>query len=1171
MTAPSVFDLTGPLPRGTTVLEASAGTGKTYAIAGLVTRYVAETSRRLPELLVVTFTRAATAELRDRVRRRLVDAANHVEAVRAGADPASGDPVLAHLARGRDGVLAERQTRLQRALAEFDAATISTIHGVCQHVLWGLGLASDLDRDARLVAEQSELIEEVVDDLLVQTFHDRSDLPQIPRADLITIAWTVVGNPDTPLVPTAADDPAVQLRVDLARQIRDEVSRRRRGRRVLSYDDLLTRLDATLRDPVRGAAARDTLRARYPIALIDEFQDTDPVQWNILSAAFAGRRAHQTALVLIGDPKQAIYAFRGADVYAYLVAADRADRRQTLATNWRSDAALLDALHVVFDGAHFGDADIAYRQVASAQRDRGSRLVGAPDPAPVRLRIVGHHRHLAGTRGRLRTPAVREHIAEDVAADIVALLGSGARVRGDHGADRPLLPRDVAVLVRSNAEAAQVQRTLHDRGVPAIINGVGSVFATPAATDWRRLLEALERPSSPARVRALAVSAWIGWSGQEVADAGEAVWDDLHDAVHRWAELLRERGVAALERTVQLERDVHARLLRLPSGQRLVADLEHIGELLHAAAASEHLGPTTLSAWLHERLAETELEENDERMRRLETDDEAVQILTVHRSKGLEFGVVYCPFLWSTGGGPGIAPTFHDDDRQRLIDVGGKEGPDYAESRRRAEDEQRGEDLRLLYVALTRARHQVVAWYATAGFCEWSAMGRMLFNRGIDGTADTAGRAPVPNQDQAVAMVAALAARAGGGISVEVTPEQPAATAWAAGGVGGAELTIAAFERALDSTWRRTSYSGLTAATSAPRVGSEPDSDLIDDEAMSPGAGGALPGGATAAGARGGPGTGGGAPVGDGGAGDGGAGADGVTGVGTGHGADSDPHAALRDLPVPLAEVPGGTEFGSFVHAVLEHTDFAAADLDTALATAALEQRARFRLDDLDMATVLDGLRRMIETPLGRLVGEVRLRDVTPRDRLDEVDFELPLAGGDHPTSQVTVRDVARLMRRHLPSDDPLAGYAEQLPPYLLDRRLRGYLTGSIDLVLRHRAGGAPRFVVIDHKTNRLSRPDETLTAWHYRPAALVSGMHHGQYPLQALLYTAALHRYLRWRLPGYDPAVHLGGVLYLFVRGMLGADAPRVDGQPCGVFAWRVPVPLVEATSELLHGLVTA
>ncbi len=1147
---PAPFDLTGPLPSGTVVLEASAGTGKTYTIAGLATRWVAETDARLPNLLIVTFTRAATAELRDRVRARLVEAADHLEAVLAGTARDTADPVLVGLADGDEDLVRLRHQRLARALIDVDAATIATIHGFCQHVLDGFGISSDLDRDAELVDDLHDLVEEVVDDLLVSTYVEQTDHPRLQRGALVELGRAVVGNPGTRLAPRAPDHPEAGFRLHLATTIRDEVARRARQRRLLSYDGLLTRLDRTLRDHDLGPSARAALRRRYRVALIDEFQDTDPVQWSIVSQAFVdapgddGRAGADTgngdgsngrALVLIGDPKQAIYAFRGADVHAYLQASRQAHQRHTLSTSWRADAGLLDACAALFGGATFGHDQIPFRPVGHAPGHDAPRLVGAPDPTPLRLRLVPRHPSLPIWSGNKPAAAdVRELIASDVAADIVRLLDAEPELveRNRDGIEvsrRALRPADVAVLVRSHHEAALVQEALGTVQVPSVVGGAGSVFATPAATDWRRLLDALERPASAARVRALALTSWIGWTADDLAGADDAAVDDLHEAVHRWARLLADHGVAATVRAVQHERGVARRVLTTPGGERLLADLDHIGELAHAAAAAEHLGPPGVAVWLRERITEASDESSDDRLRRLETDHDAVQVSTVHGAKGLEFPVVHCPFLWSSSIRVGDTPVFHDEQGERRLDVGG-DHPGRDEHKASAERELRGEELRLLYVALTRAQHQVVAWYAPAGVPEWSGLGRLLLCRDDAGQPATDQEAPIPDDEAAAAAAGRLAARADGTIVVEMVPERPSTASWRADRRVDVDLDRARFARSLDDAWHRTSYTALTRLDDpTPRVGSEPEQTVKDDETTGP----ALP-------------------------------ADDADGA-------ADDPLGLRDVALPLADMPGGSDVGTFVHRVLEHTDFTADDLPGELAGVIDAELRRTRLD-LDPDELATGLDAAIRTPLGPALGDLALRGLTRGDRRDEVGFELPLdrLGDDRGGAgrAATVRDVVRLLREHLPDDDPLHGYPDTVPDALLPRSLRGYLNGSIDLVLRREVDGAPVFHVVDYKTNWLGTVDVPLTAWDYRPDALVAAMAHGHYPIQALLYAVALHRLLRWRLPDYDPHVHLGAIGYLFLRGMVGPDAPAPDGQPCGVFTWTPPASLVVAASDLLHGV---
>jgi exodeoxyribonuclease V beta subunit len=1156
--------LDGPLPRGTVVLEASAGTGKTYAIAALATRAIAEGVCELPELLLVTFTRAATAELRDRVRRRLVEAADHLAACEVALadgrplpDPGS-DLVLRSLVADPDQV-AVRRRRLSSAVTDFDAATISTIHGFSQQILRAVGLSADVRHDATLLEDPTTLLDEVVDDVYVRRYLHVPSGPdgdgRPSRKQVADLARAVVGSADADVLPRADDpDPALAELGSLAAELRTEVAARKRRHGLLAHDDLLLSLRAALADPARGDAAVAVLRERYRWALVDEFQDTDPVQWDILDRAFRDPADPGRALVLIGDPKQAIYGFRGADVQAYLAATRAADTRRSLTTNHRSDAPLLAATDRLLSGTVFGDEDIVFRRVEATEANATAAIHDPTDPAPLRFRVVGD------TPGGTGAPAVQAQVARDVAATVVGYLpaadGAPRPVLGPEGRD--LACGDIAVLVRSNVQATTIQQALREAGVPSVVNGVGSVLRTAAGPDWRTLLEALERPADQARARRLAVSPWIGWRADDLAAADDERWDDLHEQLRRWATVLRDHGVSALERTVADETALRPRLLATVGGERQLTDLHHVGELLHGAELGEERGPSSLLSWLRARRDEVadDRTPSDEQARRLESDDEAVQILTVHRSKGLQYRVVLCPFLWGGGAGLQVPLTVHEPSSgSRLVDLGPKDRDGYDVHEDLARREATGEALRLLYVAVTRAQHQLVLWWARIGGTDRSPLARVLFGRDAAGTVELTDKVALPDDAE---VPARLRGRFGDLASVTTVPKELPPARWT--GVDGptVELEARRLERTLDRAWRRTSYSGITARaaqhaapTATPpvrdHVVSEAEEPRKDDEPPAP-----TPRPASARSAEG----------------------DGPL----------DPALArLRDHALPLGDLRGGTRFGTFVHAVLEHTDFAADPLEDALAEEVARQAARTGVE-VPQARLVAGLVDALRTPLGPLAGTVddgrarTLADVPRGDRLDELDFELPLAGGDrgHPgAGRVQLAGIADLLDRHLPADDPLAGYADHLrqPGYDLD--LRGYLTGSIDLVLRvdgrwQLPGGevheGPRYLIADHKTNRLTWPD-TPTAFDYRPAALTAAMVHHDYPLQALLYQVALHRLLRWRQPGYDPARHLGGALYLFLRGMTGPTTPTVDGHPCGVASWAPPAALIVALSDLLDG----
>ena len=1135
------FDVCGPLPSRTTVLEASAGTGKTWTIAALTARYIAEGVAELGDLMLVTFGRMASNELRLRVRERLVAVEAQLTAALAPATlapaaaslgtqtgPAPGpDRVAALILDAEPAELERRHARVARALAEFDAATIATTHEFCLQMLDGLGVLGDSEPQAGFVEHLGDLTREVATDLYLRRYAT-SGLAPMTHAEAVRVADQAVSAVHSRLVPSldegsGADEGSdAAQRVAFAAQIRAEVERRKRSGRLFTYDDMLTRLRDSLADPEHGPAAARRLRDRFRIVMVDEFQDTDPIQWEILERAFHG----YSTLILIGDPKQAIYAFRGADVYSYLDAVTRADDVRTLGTNWRSDAAVVDALEALVGGASLGDDDIVVRPVTADHQDRRLRTGAEPVPA-LRLRVRPHEVDAE------KVPSVgtlRPAILADLVADVTALLASGSEVNLN-GVWRPLEPADIAVLVRKNERGEAIRDRLMAAGVPAVMHGANSVFASPTAQDWLTLLVALEQPRQLA-ARQAALTCFFGWTFTDLATADEDALIELAQKVRWWSKLLAARGVAALLETISVENRVPERLLSVAGGERQLTDLRHLAQSLHAAMTSGQLGVGALVQWLRDRIADTQRNAQTEGTRRLETDAKAVTILTVHRSKGLEFPVVYLPEAWDRfvnardeGGTLRLHEAGTDGRTESVLDVGGRFSPGRAERFARHRLEDAGEDLRLLYVALTRAQCQVVAWWAPSVNTPASALQRFLYRAAGSPTGELPASYPLSGDPMSLRVRSP---------STQLEPiEARLPVPWRVEDDSTPRLSLRTFDRSLDLEWRRTSYSALTAAVhgvdlSTPAVGSEPELAREDDESELADTGAA---GMSVD------------PVGE---------ADGL------------------DRPSPMAELPMGVEFGTAVHAVFELVDPGAGDLEAALTAATATVLARSAAGSMTVQQLASGLLPAYLTSLGPLADGRRLSDIPRRDQLAELGFEFGLAGGEVTTADVRLGGIAPLLRRHLPAGDPLTTYADRLDhPALADQTLRGYLTGSIDAVLRvGDTDETRRYLVVDYKTNWLGSMDgPVLTLGDYRPDRLAEAMMHAHYPLQALLYSVAVHRMLRWRQPGYRPEQHLGGVLYLFVRGMAGPDTPEVDGVPCGVFSWRPPAALVVALSELLDG----
>ena len=1095
------FDLLGELPTGasTTVLEASAGTGKTFALAGLVTRYVAEGKATLDEMLLITFGRAASQELRERVRDQLVDAALAID------DPSTvgENELLARVAHGTPDELAARRRNLRDALANFDAATIATTHQFCQLVLKSLGVAGDSDAGVTLVESLDDLVTEIVDDLYLRQFGQQKTSPTLTRDAALQLAREVVANPHTELRPDnpAPDSPA-GIRVGFARGVIEELERRKRRLGILGYDDLLSRLATALQG--QDAPARDQMRRRWRIVMVDEFQDTDPVQWQVIERAFAG---HAT-VVLIGDPKQAIYAFRGGDIVTYLHAASTAGQQRTLGTNWRSDQPLVDSLQTVLRGAALGHRDIVVRDVEA--RHQGHRLAGAAHNAPFRLRVVTREKFgLTGTR-TIPMDTVREHIAADLASDIKALLASGATYE-----DRPLVAGDVAVIVEAHRDARVCRDALAAAGIAAVYTGDTDLFASPAAQDWLCLLEAFEQPHRSGLVRAAAVTMFFGETAQSLADGGDELTDRVAETLREWADHARERGVAAVYEAARVA-GMGRRVLSWRAGERHMTDLAHLAQVLHETAQHEHFGTPALLDWLRSQCAQRS--GSAERNRRLDSDAAAVQIMTVWVSKGLQYPLVYLPFAFNRNVQFRDLVLFHDEGR-RCLHIGGKGSAGFTAVEVLGRQEMAGDDIRLTYVALTRAQSQVVAWWAPSWDEPNGGLSRLLRGRGL-------GEAVVPDRcEPKVTDHTALACfrtwEAAGGPVVEESKVVGAAQAPAPSLPEG--LGVRRFSRSIDLSWRRTSYSGLIrSAAESAGVDSEPEVAPLDDEVAE-------------------------VPV-----------------------VDEAPAPGV-EVASPMADLPAGATFGSLVHAVLETADPEADELSSELAREARRHLAWWPVETTaeDLAAALVPLHH---TPLGPLAPGLTLGQIGLPDRLRELDFEIPLAGGDLESGpDIRLADVGTLLRQHLPANDPLLPYADRLLGRGLgDQSLRGYLSGSIDVVLRTPFEDGHRYLVVDYKTNRLGDPDQPLTAADYSRDRVTAAMLHSDYPLQALLYIVVVHRYLRWRQPGYDPARHLGGVLYLYVRGMCGPQTPLTDGHPAGVFSWLPPAALVVALSDLLDGVVS-
>jgi exodeoxyribonuclease V beta subunit len=1145
------YDPLGPLPTGRVAIEASAGTGKTFALAELATRYLAERDITPSDLLIVTFTRAATAELRSRIREQMVNAAAAL-----GSDELGESALVDHLASEDRDV---RRRRLELAVAEFDAASISTIHGFAAQVRRTLGLSSTIDPDARLIAGTDDLVDAACADALAA-----ASVRPIPPDDFPSLTSLVeatkkkIGSPDLVLVPDGTDasvGASYVLVHDLVADAAARVESRRRVEGSIGFDDVLIELRDALTDG-SSVAAIDALRSRYKVVLIDEFQDTDRVQWEIFSTLF-GQPGSGSSLVMVGDPKQAIYRFRGADVSVYLDAVRNEPLQGlfTLTTNWRADGACIDGMHALFDGSTFGDPSIRYVPVQPSEANRDRRMRDRPTSDDEGASLSGLDLRMApkaelptGGDGTPDSSLVARLIEDDVAAHVRDLLDR-ARIpkSGDDGELRNLEPSDVAVLVTAWNQAYDLQRALARQGIPTVVAGSGSVLTSEAAMQVRYLLDALERPGDLRRVRTYALSWFELYPIDEVAAADDRWLAVLQDRLTTWSTRLADHPVVEVLAQIWQETGVVATVLGRTGGDRHVTDLDHIAEVLHAGAPLGRSSVAGLIALLEsppEGEADAE-SDGDVTARRVESEAKAVLITTVWKAKGLEFPVVCAPTLWRKPANR-RALVFTDPltgDRTLDVTLNG-EWPtkkDLEVRKEIAKREEAAERLRVLYVALTRARHHTAVWWVGTADST-NALTRLLFARDPDGNLrpgildpDEPKKAKLTVPSDPIAALAPLVVASDGALSISsVAPRTPPATKWSNRPVETAPSTldVATFDRVFDRSVSRWSFTAIT------RHAAEGLVDPFDASGSDRGA------------------------------------AD-ETG-------DEDATPTVSDGPdtpdggpvASLGSLLAGTTFGTFVHGILEEVDFHSSTLESDIERAA---RDRARRSGLDLAVLapegldgtgllVDGLQAAIRTPMGPLFSGGSLASLAPSDRLDELAFDLRIGRGDgHPSAG----DIGRLVVDCLPTDHVLIPWAEALAEGSIDVELDGYLTGSIDLVAKvNRRDGSTGFVVADYKTNRLTGRGEPQRPGDYGPQLLADAMVEHHYPLQALLYAAALHRYLRWKVPTTGGTTLVAGAAYLFVRGMTGPGVATTEsGDPHGVFTWELPAELVTGMSDLLDG----
>ena len=872
----------------------------------------------------------------------------------------------------------------------------------------------------------------------------------------------------------ALDAYILDLKLDLADEIRNELPGRMKQSNLRGYDDILGDLDAAL-DSSRGLRLTEAICETYKAALIDEFQDTDRVQYRIF------KKIHEEGslpTLFIGDPKQAIYSFRGADIFTYLEAKkDAGGNLHTLDTNWRSDPLLVKAVNTIFAGPEnpFKIEQISYKKVSPAEEQKNDLVIDSKTASGLEIIWFDQEKALKGGEARISSTYADDKIGRHLCNSIPSLLDGSCLIK-----DEPVRPRDIAVLVRYGKQGQKIQQALQEVNIPSVVNGGGNIFKTPEIYELHLWLTAVTDPSKEGRLRAALSTSLLGLSAVEVAglEKDESARDHWINKFHSWNELWNSNGFISLFRDFMESREigghdtapVQKRILSRPDGERCLTNLLHAAELIHSESTVKKLGPAQLVDWVESRITSKGAPPDAEELR-MESDAEAVQIVTIHSSKGLEYPIVFCPYI---SYGEYLRPrdkkalVYHDKDEDNKLKLNISPVSNSSEEAQVLE-ELLQEDLRLFYVALTRAKnHCAISWGAF--FSNQSKFSNSSLHWLL---------APASEENSALRDAAEnLCNESEGSIRLQeandsdplVRPREETEE----------ELTCRKFTRRLSHSWRTSSYSGLTRKKHYvhPHLPVGPDHDDGDAEPA-------------------------------------------VQGV----------HEAALAEPILLKGFGGGVTAGNCFHEIYEHLDFTESD------PAHLKELARERLDKYGLATepwldtVCETIRETLGTPLDPVVDNLQLSAIDRQHRLDEMKFLFPLSQGPGGKSSGKALDPPRLAEVFASTDSEgiPRGYANKIST--LDfSKLRGFLTGSIDLTFEFNG----RWYIADYKSNSLG---DRLGDYGKDRIAETMMSHH--YILQYHIYAVALHRYLQARLPNYDYEEHFGGVYYLFIKGMKKSLGP--------------------------------
>lgn len=1166
---------------GQRLIEASAGTGKTFSIALLFLRLLLESRIDVDRILVITFTTAATEELRSRIAARLREIADFLDQLAVDAEFEPQETILADLLAGIED-RQEASRRIADALARMDEAAVYTIHGFCQRMLQENAFESGALFELEFLESEKPLRREIIEDFWRQRFYAspleevewaiaewndpaglekciggmlakpvaeyvpsvtlqelqqakdraeesyrsiidlwrecREDVENILRFDKNLsssrkdgygpervgriLSWLAAkGNQDqmpwllpkelallgssvmrTKLVHKRIFpehiffdqfDAFLRIHTDFLRTARihtltaacrfisTEMTQRKNANAKIFYDDLLRKLDRALSGR-EASNLRQRIRSRFAVALIDEFQDTDPVQYRIVRKLFGS--GPESSLIMVGDPKQSIYSFRGADIFTYMRARrDTPEQsRFTMETNYRSTEAMVRAVNILFDrhDAFIFAPDIVFRPVkAGGKAEDRPLLIEERNPRPLQAMFIPGSAHSGKTSSGFPKTKAEEIATRWSAYEIARLLSSGAQGKASIGG-LSLTGGDVAVLVRTHFEANLMQQALGSLNIPSVYYSQDSVFETDEAAQlYRVLISVLDGADERAFRRAL-ITDLFGYNGTDLHQllSDDAAREQLFVQWHEYRSRWQNEGLSAMFQMLLARRRVVQRILARPAGERKITNYLHLIELLQEESGRLD-GPDSLLRWFGEQMNNPEPEKANQQLR-LESDENLVKIITVHKAKGLEFPIVFLPYLWRTRP---VAPdgifTFHHPDSDKAVaDLGSGDPGHY----RLAERERLAEDLRLLYVAITRAKHMCC-------FC-WGRIKDMdktplawLLHRG--GGPDVP---PVKSLDERRVLDELSALNRSGHIMDYLEYPSDFKRNFVPPDRVKQILLPRIFTGTIDTGWAVTSYSQLAAKTST----GERQIDFQPEEAKED--------------------------------------------------RESENCSSVFDFP-------RGAAAGNCLHGLLEQIDFVNLQ-EKGLPETVDQHLVKTGIDSKWNPLVCQWLQDIVGTPLSA-VTDMRLARVGKMERIVELGFYFSLHDMQIGKINSVLRDYS------IPAIDSSLHFTQ------------GLMKGFIDLVFRF----DDRFYIADYKSNYLGP-----TLEDYREDELSAAMISHRYDLQYLIYTVALHRYLETRIKGYRYDSHFGGVYYLFLRGMNQAHGPRY-----GVFSTRPPESLVDRLDE--------